>query len=136
MPHELLKHTADLRMKVRAKTIVGFFFESLRGMMGVLRTNLPELTGGKIIRRVDVTASDRTALLVDFLGEALSLAQTNKEVYVNVLFKKLTDKELEAELEGVHVDRFDEDIKAVTSHEADVKKNAAGEWESTIVFDI
>jgi len=88
------------------------------------------------MRTVTVYASDRTALLVDFLNEALSLAQIHKEVYLSVAFSTFSEIALEATLKGAKVDEFNEDIKAVTYHEADVRQNEKGEWETTLIFDI
>ena len=51
-------------------------------------------------------------------------------------FSSLTDCALEAGLEGFEVEVLAKDIKAVTYHEADVRENAEGQFETTIVFDI
>lgn len=74
--------------------------------------------------------------MVDFLSEVLSLVEINKEVYTKVNFKKFSQNYLETELEGISVDSFDEDIKAVTYHEADVKRDKDGLWKTNLVFDI
>ena len=60
------------------------------------------------------------ALLVDFLSEILYQSQINKEIYNNVKFNKFTITELEAEIFGQKVERFGEDIKAVTYHNLDI----------------
>jgi len=43
---------------------------------------------------------------------------------------------LDARLFGAHVRKFDEDIKAVTYHEANITHSPTGEFETMIVFDI
>lgn len=135
MSYEILKHTADLRMKVAGKTLPDLFSEALRGMMSVLKSDA-EKGAAAVKRQVVMEAGDTTALLVDFLSEALSLAQTRKEIYTGASFRMFTETSLEAELIGLAVEEFDEDIKAVTYHEADVKRNEMGEWETMLVFDI
>ena len=39
-------------------------------------------------------------------------------------------------LSGTRINNFDEEIKAVTYHEANVIKNKKGLWETCIIFDI
>ncbi len=51
-------------------------------------------------------------------------------------FKKFSDNELEAEIFGQKVERFGEDIKAVTYHDLEIHQNTEGEWEATVLFDI
>jgi SHS2 domain-containing protein len=44
--------------------------------------------------------------------------------------------EVIATIKGNRVSYFDEDIKAVTYHEAAVKQNNEGQLETVIIFDI
>lgn len=88
------------------------------------------------IKNIKIISPDLGALLVDFLGEILYLIQTNKEIYYNINFKKLSDTELEGELIGQKVERFGEDIKAVTYHGLDIHQGRDGIWEATVLFDI
>jgi len=64
------------------------------------------------------------------------LVQVNKEIYINVEFNKFSDNEIEAELSGQKVERFGEDIKAVTYHNLDVHQKEDDNWEATILFDV
>ena len=121
-------------MRVWGDTLESLFLDAARGMIEVIKITGPSKTG--TTREISLVAADKTALLVDFLNEILSLAQTYKEIYPEVVLKKLSETEVEAELKGVPVEGFDEDIKAVTYHEAEVKQNEEGEWETMLVFDI
>lgn len=137
MPYEILKHTADLRMRVWADTLERLFEDAAEGLMMLIKpsaiSNHQQPTSK---REISIEAADKTALLVDFLNEVLSLAQINKEIYTSIRFKNFLEITLEAELDGTPVDEFNEDIKAVTYHEADVKQNEKGEWETMLVFDV
>lgn len=135
MPYEILKHTADVRLRVKAGELRGLFAEALKGMMKIISPEFKEAEG-EIKREVAVNSSDKTALLVDFLNEILALSQINGEVYAGVNFKEFSETKLRAELDGVKVKSFDEDVKAVTYHEADIKQNEKGEWETILIFDI
>jgi len=135
MPYKILEHTADLRMKITGKTPKDLFAEALRGMMSFLKKS-PGVSSRRVKRPVNVSAFEITALLVDFLSEALSLSQINKEIYDKVVFKKFSDNSLKAELVGLPVKDFDQEIKAVTYHEAEIKKTGKGEWSANLIFDI
>lgn len=136
MPYKFLKHTADLRMEIKGRTTEELFKEALSGMIAVLKAPGIKYQVSSVKRSVKVRSADKTALLVDFLNEALAQAQINKEIYTGVSFVKFSEHELEAELVGAPVESFAEDIKAVTYHEADVKENEKGEWEATLILDI
>lgn len=138
MPYEIIEHTADIKIRVWGSSLEDLFSEALLVMMKIVKATTRLPTGNLVVmeHKIKVEAPDRTALLVDFLSEVLALSQTNKEIYTEVKFNKFSGTELEAVLRGVKVDEFDEDIKAVTYHEAEVRQNEKGEWETSIVFDI
>ena len=135
MKYEVLEHKADLKIKVFAKDKKELFSNALLGMSESMKAEVkkPE---EKIKRRIKIKSGDLATLLVDFLSEALYLSQTNKEAYFSVEFKKITDTEIEGQLIGQRVERFGEDIKAVTYHNLEVKETKDKNWEGTILFDI
>ena len=90
----------------------------------------------KVRRSIKIESPDITALLVDFLSDALSLSQINREIYNKVRFVYFSETLLDAELEGVKVGSFDRDIKAVTYHEANIKELNEGAYSTLLVFDI
>lgn len=135
MPYKILKHTADVRLKVEAKTMTSFFKEALSGMNRISKAKIKK-NSPIFKRKISIESSDKTALLVDFLNEVLSLNNIYKETYTDAVFNKISENFIEAELEGRAVEEFGEDIKAATYHEADVKQNKKGNWETIIVFDI
>ncbi|MEK7162360.1 MAG: archease [Patescibacteria group bacterium] len=136
MPYEVLSHTADLKLRVWGRNPEELFSEALLAMMQILKSDLRFKNEDLRMRNIKIQSPDMTALLVDFLNEALTLAQTNHEIYTEVHFKKLTEAELDTELSGFPVEEFEEDIKAVTYHEAEVIKNKKGDYETNLVFDI
>lgn len=135
MPYEILGHTADIRLWAEGKDLKELFTESLLGMMGILD---PEEAKGikESRRRIAVSSVDKTALLIDFLNEALFNSEKYREFYVAADFRVLSDTRLEAELIAKPAASFSEDIKAVTYHEASIIKNPKGFLETKIVFDI
>jgi len=120
-------------MNVKDGTLPGLFEQALLGLFAFLR---PVTRRQEATRIVVVCSPDMTALLVDFLNEALSLAQSNKEAYESVRFEKLVEGELKAELKGHKVSSFGEDIKATTYHEAKIERVPKAGWRAHIIFDI
>ncbi|HUP62960.1 MAG TPA: archease [Thermoanaerobaculia bacterium] len=131
--YELLPHTADIRLRVTAESFEELFADAMHGMYAAMRAH-PD--GGAVQRviRVDDSA-DTTSLLVDFLNEVLARAHVARELFTAVRFTRLEERSLEAELTGVAPASFDEDVKAVTYHEADVRRDG-DRWTTTLVFDI
>ena len=70
MPYEVLEHTADLRFRVKGRTLSEAFAEAARA---VCETVAPNCTPGEIARMVELTADDTESLLADFLSEILYL---------------------------------------------------------------
>lgn len=139
---ELLSHTADLRLKASGDSLEELFHAALQGMAKIIKDDFCQNYGSqiknyeKVEKKISISATDRTTLLIDFLSEVLTVSQTEKVVFCDVNFEKLTEMELAAKVKGTKVDEFDEDIKAVTYHEAEVKKNKNGQWETIIILDI
>jgi len=131
--YEILGHKADLKIRVFGKTKKELFLNAVLAMGESLKPN------GKssiVNRKIKVKSGNLETLLVDFLSEVLYLVQVNKEIYINVEFNKFSDNEIETELSGQKVERFGEDIKAVTYHNLDVRQKEDDNWEATILFDV
>ena len=130
---EVVDHTADVRVRVTAPTLEELFRDAVSGMYAVMRAH-----PGK--QRVEGTifvedSADTTTLLVDFLNAVLRRAYTAKEMYTRIVFTHLDDTTAETIVFGVAPAEFDEDVKAVTYHEADVRCER-GVWTTMLVFDI
>ncbi|MEK9148176.1 MAG: archease [Patescibacteria group bacterium] len=134
MEYEILPHTADLRIRARGKTLEELFRNALRGMSSVMQPQAFDRQAD-VEREIALKSPDQPSLLVDFLAEALTLVQINREVYSDVIFGELSQTSLRATLSGVRVSEFAEDIKAVTYHGVEIKETDAG-YEATVVYDI
>jgi len=134
---EFLPHTADIRMRVEAERFEKIFHAALEGMNRLLKKNFcngnPEL---KFKAQLNVESTDETCLLIDVLSEVLALSHINNVIYCKLEVKALTETKINAVIYGSAVSEFDEDIKAVTYHEANLVKNERNHWETKIIFDI
>ena len=135
MGYRVVPHTGDYQIEVAGQTLAELFSSALAGLSDFLLARVPT-ENRPATRTVELSADNPTELLINFLSEALALSQTNKEIYTTVEFSKLDERQLSAKLIGCRVDKFDDEIKAVTYHGAQVVKNQAGEWQTGILFDI
>jgi SHS2 domain-containing protein len=131
---ELIEHTADVRLRVTAPSLEDLFRDAVRGMYAVMRGEAR--SAQRIEREIRVDdSSGTTALLVDFLNDVLNRAQIGRELFEEVAFTRFEETSLTATLTGTADAEFEEDVKAVTYHEAEVR-NVNGEWTTMLVFDL
>ena len=131
--YEIVQHTADVRLHVTASTLEALFEEALRGLMAVMGTAV----GAHGVRphAIELESVNITALLVDFLNEALVRAVTQRVRFTGASFASLGETHLAATLTSVAAEDFEEDVKAVTYHEAEVRREGEG-WTTMLVLDI
>lgn len=131
--YELLPHTADVRVRVRASTRAGLIAASLQGMFAAAE---PKLGAAEETERpFSIDAPDFAQLLVGFLNDALQKAAANGETYEDVRISLITDKKLQGAFIGRPATGFATPIAAATDKELKVEKNENGEWETTITFE-
>ncbi|KKQ23428.1 hypothetical protein A2999_00200 [Candidatus Wolfebacteria bacterium RIFCSPLOWO2_01_FULL_38_11] len=138
--YEILPHPAELRLRIYGKTIEELFSSATEAMAQILSPTAmkSELRIKNLELRIKLKSIDINSLLVDFLSEILAKSQINKCVYlvVSSKYKVVREKhEFQAELTKYPVEKFDEDIKAITYEDLDIKK-IKGIWLTNLVFDI
>lgn len=130
-------HAADIRLQIEADSRERLFQAGLEGMNNVLKPSFcndnPDLIIETMIR---LRSTDLTGLLIDFLSDVLTESLTQRAIFCRIEIEHFRPNQLAAWLFGAPVDGFDEDVKAVTYHEAEIRQNAGGNWETTVVFDI
>ncbi|HEV2722821.1 MAG TPA: archease [Thermoanaerobaculia bacterium] len=129
--YEILHHTADVRLRVTASTLEDLFADALRGLMDVMHG---ATSAGERTETIELDSVDVTALLVDFLNEALMRAHVHRRSFTGASFASLSETHVAATLTSVPA-TFDEDVKAVTYHEAEVRRDG-GAWTTMLVLDI
>lgn len=137
MSIEYLSHTADITMYIQAKTLEGLFKNGVKGMGNILKEGFCEFSheiDAKVM--IEVKATDNTSLIIDFLSDVLSQSYIENVVFWNIEIIELKKYKIRAKLSGTKVEIYDEDIKAVTYHEANVTRNDEGYWCTSIIFDI
>lgn len=152
MKYEILEHPAELRIRVFGKTLEELFSNAALAMSDILVKERNVSQPQK--KSVKISSIDLNSLLVDFLNDILAKNQTNKvicdvdfiEIHPEFLVDYSRDNipaakqpvikaQINADLLCYPIDHFDEDIKAVTYEDLDIKK-VDGIWQTMIVFDI
>ena len=132
-----MSHTADTRLKVEGDTLRKLFSAALGGMAEVIKPGLCRTRGVEdFVQEITISSTNQTTLLIDFLSEILTRSHEEKVVFCSAEFLEFDVASLKAKIFGAKTEGFDEDIKAVTYHEAQIMKNKKGNYETTIVFDI
>lgn len=134
---EYLPHIADVRMRIQGSSEEELFSVGMEGIGRILKKDVFENTRqANEFVEISLVSVDMTTLLVEFLNEVLMFSHTQKAVFFDVAIQHISEKEIRAKIKGCKVEAFDEDIKAVTYHEAQVEKNETGMLETIIVLDI
>lgn len=135
--HKILAHTADTRLYAEGSSLAELFEAAMEGMNRIIKKNGCGESGEfPLVKNIAVSSVDLTSLLIDFLSEVLAFSHEERALFCRVEFLKLAENSLTAKIFGKKADGFDEDIKAVTYHEAEVKKNKKGNWKTVVIFDI
>ncbi len=137
---EELEHTADVGLRVRARTLPGLFYWAARGLLGAMFERLPRRGGERL--RVDLEAEDPETLLVRFLNELIYLAQTRGRVPVALQVHLAPGPggcRLAAGIEAVPFDRVAErflgEVKSATFHGLQIEKTGSG-YAASVVLDV
>lgn len=132
--YQIISHTADLQLKFFGNSFKELFENAVYGMFDAIKPHylskdLQEFT-------VEIKASNRELLLVDFLSEALYLSDAHSVAFKKAQIKQLTENDIKATLQGSSISGFDVvEIKAVTYHNLEIVQHN-NEWSAQVVFDI
>jgi SHS2 domain-containing protein len=134
---DVLEHTADEGIVVRAPDLETLFGRAAWGMVSVVGD--PDRVEDKVREQVSVSGTDLENLLVNWLSEINVRMQTQGRMYSRFLVKRVSPTSLKAEIGGEDVDvqRHDvhTEIKAVTYHQLKVEEKD-GRWEAQVLFDL
>ncbi len=135
--YQHIDHTADVGIQVFGATVTELFENAATGLFEII-ANL-EKVQPKTERVVTVAASDREALLVNWLSELNFLFFTEREIYKEFDIQNLSEKNLSARIKGEPIDyerhEIYTEVKAVTFHKLYIKETSQG-WEAQVIFDL
>ncbi len=131
---EIVEHTADWSIRVRAENLAQLFAHAARGLTMLMVEN-PQAAQGDEPRIVELAAYDAEALLVDWLSELAYWAESELLVAKQIDVIEIGDQYLAASIRVGKVQFLDKHIKAVTYHNLAINESSSG-FEVTIVFDV
>jgi len=140
---KILEHTTDLKVKAQGKNLAELFKNTAVGMfLGSLgqedlKFQQSAKSAKKSERKLEISANDLKALLVNFLNELIFLSDTYNEIYLDFKFGKLSETELKGVVyrQAIPEPGFKAEVKAATFHDLKMEKTKSG-FEATILFDI
>ncbi len=136
--YELLPHTADIAIRVKAKGLEGLFRNAALAMFDIIAgkpdTKKPSIAARYRIRQEAVNLDE---LFINWLNELLSLSAVKQKIFCGFDFSALDERRIEAAAAGCDTKDYTihTEIKAATYHGLEIKKSRAG-WSAKVIFDV
>lgn len=135
--YQHIDHTADVGIKIFGETLKELFENAALGLFDIIADL--EKVATVVERQIEIEASDRDALLVNWLSELNFLFFTKREIYKEFVIEELHDFKLTAKVRGERIDygrhEIFTEVKAVTYHHLYIKETPTG-WEAQVIFDL
>jgi len=131
--HRWIEHTAELQLELHARSEAAIFGQAVLALRELLEDDGP-VTGDRAERSVEVEATDRGALLAEWLAELVFLAETEGLVPDEARDLVVGEDSVTA----VVVGRTSEPrhlVKAVTYHDLELHRDRDG-WRGNVVLDV
>ena len=135
--YEIIEHTADIGIRVKAGELSLLFKEAALAMFDIIAEaqTLKSTTQQEINLKQE--AGNLEELLVFWLNELLSLSATKELIFFDFKINRLENNLLEATAFGRDVKdyRVNVEIKAATYHGLKVWQDGAI-WKAEVIFDV
>lgn len=135
-PFKLLSHTADIKFEIFGRDLEELFQNGAAALNSVLYQRSLKKAAPTGYEKIEAAATDVNTLLINFLNAILTQSEINRKIYQRIKFLKFSETGLTAQIFGTPVEKFDEDVKAVTYHDVKIGKNQKGIWRTTAILDI
>ncbi|HEY7416402.1 MAG TPA: archease [Ktedonobacteraceae bacterium] len=136
-PYEVFDHTADVGINAYGDTLAALFIHAAQGMESLMVP--PEQVRGTTSREITAQGHDLVSLLVEWLNELVYLFDTEHLLFCDFAVEAIDETHVVGRAFGEPYDVLRHDIgsaiKAVTWHEAAVKRTESG-YQARIIFDI
>jgi len=135
--YELIEHTADIGIKVKAKSLKTLFIKASQAVFSIIAKE--KTSAARKLKKINLKLkSDALSeLFVDYLNELLFLSSNKGLIFKGFKINKLKDCSLQATLTGYCMDDFkiNCEIKAATYHGLKIEKYK-GSWIAEVIFDV
>jgi SHS2 domain-containing protein len=137
---EAFEHTADVGLRVTGDDLDDLFRTAAEGLFDYIVANR-EAVRAVTREVVDLRADGAADLLVLWLNELIFRCETRHTLYTEFAVSVAADgNSLRAEIGGEPIDRdrhvLDHEVKAVTRHGLDLRRDDRGGWTAEVILDI
>jgi SHS2 domain-containing protein len=137
MVYELLEHTGDLGLLVKADEVNGLFCEAGRALFDVI-TDIAAVEP-RVEHQVSVAGNGLDECLVAWLNELLYLHETEELLFAEFAVHTIHASGVVGVGRGERFDatrhRIERGVKAATFHQLEVRKDENG-WNARIILDV
>ena len=141
-----LDHTGDIGFDVRSDTVEGLFRRAARGLYEILLDREDSehpaeaaAEAAKADETISLTEPALDLLLRSFLSELLFRFLTERAILADFTGFRIHENRLHATARAARFDPARDglrtELKAVTYHQLDVKRDASG-WSARVIFDV
>jgi len=132
--HRFVEHTGELELRLYAPNLASLLEEAARALADVMAEDAsgPPTAPAE---HVELTATDREALLLDWLNELVYRSDVAKRVYADVHVERANDRHMEATVRGREPTSPKTAVKAATWHRLRVHDTPKG-LEATVILDV
>ncbi|MBZ4420237.1 archease [Myxococcus sp. RHSTA-1-4] len=129
-------HTAEVQFRVEGTSLPELFEESGYALAELmLGESPPEPPRDAEEEQVTLESADTEALLVDWLNELISRADTKKRVYTHIVVDDVSERKLRARIRGFTPEVLKTAVKAATFHGLEIREHEEG-FNATVVLDV
>ena len=135
--YELLDHTADIGIRVKAKTVGQLFQDAASAIFDIIAEKKNSRPGTRQTITIRQRAENLEELFVNWLNELLSLSAARGVIFSRFQVKRIGPRALEASAGGIGIEnyRVNTEVKAATYHRLKVEKIKGG-WQAEVIFDV
>ncbi len=137
--YQLLDHTADFKLKVKSNSLKNLFINSALALFDIIAEIKPNNSKNRVIKQIKIKKSsqDVETLLVEWLNELLYYFATRELVFVDFKIVYFDETKIEAVCFAQKNSDFiiKTEVKAVTYHELEIKKNKSG-YQAQFILDV
>jgi SHS2 domain-containing protein len=136
-PYEIIEHTADIGIRVKAGDLKELFNLSALAMFDIIAEKSDAKQNLPVKIKIEQRADNLDELFVNWLNELLSLSAIKELIFFDFQIKKINKNFLRAVVFGrsSEVYKVNVEIKAATYHELKIEEDASG-WKAEVIFDV
>ena len=132
--HRWIEHTAELQLELRARSEAAIFRQAVHALRDLLEDDKEPAAGARASRTVEVEATDRGALLAEWMAELVLLAETDGLVPDEARDLVVGEDSVTAVVVG-RTCAPRHRVKAVTYHDLALHRDRDG-WHGNVVLDV